>query len=103
MAKLSKIANTKPIALSFDGVYIKNLPAKVIEEQFGDIESKLAENPEAVIVSLFTDLICDEAGEAFEDCGTFGEITAVLSITDIHGIISAIPEALSPSATNSGK
>ena len=103
MAKLSKIANTKPIALSFEGVYIRNLPAKVIDDKFGNIQEKLAEDQEAVIVSLFTDLICDEDGTPFEDCSTFDEITAALSVSDIHQIVSAIPEALSPSATNSGK
>ena len=103
MAKLSKIANTKPIALSFEGVFIRNLPAKVVDEKFGNIQEEMAKDQKGVIVSLFTDLICDEDGTPFEDCSTFDEITMALSVKDIHQIISSIPEALSPSATNAGK
>lgn len=103
MAKLSKIANKKPIALSVEGVFIKNLPAKIIDEKFGNIQEKMAEDQAAVIVSLFTDLICDEDGNQFEDCDTFDKITEVLSVLDIQVIIQAIPKALMPDVTDAGK
>lgn len=103
MAKLSKLINNKPIALSVDGMFVRNLPAKVVQEKFGNINEDLAKDQEAVIVSLFTDLLCDENGEVFEDCGSFDEITSILSVADLHKIVSAIPEALSPNAVNAGK
>jgi len=103
MAKLSKVSNKKPIPLSVDGVFIKNLPAKTIDEKFGNIQEKLAQDQEAVIVSLFTDLICDEDGNQFEDCGTFDEIASALSILDIQSIVAAIPNALVPDPISSGK
>ena len=71
MAKLASIANTKPIALSVEGVFIKNLPAKIIDVKFGNIAKDIEKDQEAVIVSLFQDLLCDEDGDAFEDCGSF--------------------------------
>ena len=103
MAKLSKLAGKKPIPLSFEGVFIKNLPAKVIEEKFGDVEGKMQKDQEAVIVDLFTNLICDKDGKPFEDCTDFDSIVSVLSVTDIHSIVSAIPEALAPSPKTLGK
>tara|TARA_R110000824_G_scaffold44036_3_gene128449 strand:+ start:881 stop:1192 length:312 start_codon:yes stop_codon:yes gene_type:complete len=96
MAKLSSIANTTPIALSVPGVFVRNVPAKVIDDKFGNIAADLEKDQEAVIVSLFTDLLCDEDGAAFEGCGTFDEIAEVLSIGDIHAIMAAIPVALAP-------
>lgn len=103
MAKLSKVSNKKPIPLSVKGVFIKNLPAKTIDEKFGNIQEKLEQDQEAVIVSLFTDLICDEDGNQFEDCLTFDDIAAALSILDIQSIVAAIPKALMPDAIASGK
>ena len=103
MAKLSKISNSKPIALSVEGVFIKNLPAKAIDEKFGNIQEKLVADQEGVIVSLFTDLICDEDGNQFEDCDTFDKITEALSILDIQTIVAAIPKALMPNVTGGGK
>tara|TARA_B110000858_G_scaffold55789_1_gene64837 strand:+ start:2548 stop:2859 length:312 start_codon:yes stop_codon:yes gene_type:complete len=103
MAKLSKLVSNKPIALSVDGMFVRNLPAKVVQEKFGNINEDLAKDQEAVIVSLFTELLCDENGDVFEDCGSFDEITSILSVVDIHRIVLAIPEAISPSAVNAGK
>jgi hypothetical protein len=103
MAKLSKISNKKPIALSVEGVFVRNLPAKVIDEKFGNIQEKLEKDQEGVILSLFTDLICDEDGNNFEDCDTFDKITEALSILDIQTILGAIPKALMPNAAESGK
>lgn len=103
MAKLSKISSNKPVALSVEGVYIHNLPAKAIDEKFGNIQQKLEEDQASVIVSLFTDLICDEDGNQFEDCDTFDKITEALSILDIQMIVKAIPEALAPNAVTGGK
>ena len=103
MAKLSKISNKKPIPLSVEGVFIRNLPAKVIDEKFGNIQEKLEKDQEGVILSLFTDLICDEDGNNFEDCDTFDKITEALSILDIQTIVGAIPKALMPNAVEAGK
>jgi hypothetical protein len=99
MAKLSKISRTKPIKTSVEGVFIRNLPAKVVEEKFGSVHAMEDGNQEAMVLSIFTDLICDEDGNAFEDCATFDDISASLSVLDIQTIIAAIPEALSPSTT----
>lgn len=103
MAKLSTVANNKPIALSVEGVFIRNLPAKVIDMKFNSIATDIEKDQEAVIVSIFNDLICDADGNNFEDCGTFDEITSVLSVMDIQRIMEAIPEAISPSVSNEGK
>jgi len=103
MAKLSKVSSKKPIPLSVEGVFIKNLPAKAIDEKFGNIQEKLMNDQEAVIVSLFTDLICDADGNQFEDCNTFDEITSALSILDIQSIVASIPKALIPDPVTSGK
>jgi hypothetical protein len=103
MAKLGKVSNRKPIPLSFDGVFIRNLPAKVIEDKFGNIGSDLQEDQEKMIVAIFTDLICDEKGDKFEGCDTLEEITSVLSIMDIQAIVSAIPSALAPDPVTTGK
>jgi hypothetical protein len=103
MAKLSSVSNTKPIALSFPGVFIRNLPAKVIDIKFGNISKDIEEDQEAVIVMVFNDLLCDEAGAGFEDCGSFDEITSSLSVSDIHSIMNAIPEALAPNGSTEGK
>ena len=100
MAKLSKLVNTKPIALEVDGVFVRNLPAKQVEEQFGNIQLQMETDPEAVISSLFKDLICDEDGVAFEDCDSFDAITSVLPMNTIHAILNAIPKALMPSDAN---
>ena len=100
MAKLSKLVSTKPIALEVDGVYVRNLPAKQVDEQFGNIQEQLETDPEAVIARLFKDLICDEDGVAFEDCDSFEAITAILPMNTIHSILNAVPKALMPSESN---
>tara|TARA_R110000787_G_scaffold2708_7_gene10490 strand:- start:1779 stop:2090 length:312 start_codon:yes stop_codon:yes gene_type:complete len=103
MAKLSTTVKSKPIALSVKGVFIRNLPAKVIDQKFGNIQEQLEEDQEKLIVSIFTDLICDSKGQTFEDCDTFDAITGALSVTDIQAIIQAIPEAISPNPVSTGK
>tara|TARA_R110000764_G_scaffold47303_1_gene105743 strand:- start:307 stop:615 length:309 start_codon:yes stop_codon:yes gene_type:complete len=102
MAKLSSVANKKPIALDIEGVYVRNLPAKIVDDKFGRINLDLEDDQQAVIVSLFTDLICDADGNNFEDCETFESITSSLSVMDIQAIVEAIPQAIAPSA-NRGK
>ena len=102
MAKLSSVANKKPIALDIDGVFVRNLPAKIVDDKFGRINLDLEDDQQAVIVSLFTDLICDADGNNFEDCETFESITSSLSVMDIQAIVEAIPQAIAPSA-NRGK
>lgn len=99
MAKLSKLSRTKPIETAVEGVFIRNLPAKVVEDKFGNLQSTVDGDQEAMIVTLFTDLICDADGKPFEDCSTFEDITSALSVLDIQGIIAAIPDALTPSST----
>ena len=103
MAKLNSVSNKKPIPLSVEGVFIRNLPAKAIDEKFGNIQQRMEEDQEAVILSLFTDLICDGEGNQFEDCQTFDDITSNLSILDIQSIILAIPKSLAPDPVNSPK
>ena len=100
MAKLGKLVSTKPIALDVDGVFVRNLPAKQVEEKFGNIQAQMETDPENVIASLFKNLICDEDGEAFEDCDSFDAITEVLPMNTIHAIMNAIPKALMPSESN---
>ena len=102
MAKLSSVSNKKPIALDIDGVYVRNLPAKLIDDKFGRINLDIEDDQQAVIVSLFTDLICDADGNMFEDCDTFESITSSLSVMDIQAIVEAIPQAIAPTS-NRGK
>lgn len=96
MAKLTNVIERKPIPLSVNGVYIRDLPAKEIEAKFGNIAEEMQEKPEETITLLFNDLICDGEGETFDDVATFEEITDNLSVRAIHEIINAIPEALVP-------
>ena len=102
MAKLSSVANIKPIPLDIEGVYVRNLPAKVVDDKFGRINLDIEDDQQAVIVSLFTDLICDADGNMFEDCDTFESITSSLSVMDIQAIVEAIPQAIAPTS-NRGK
>ena len=103
MAKLGKVKNSKPLSFGVDGVFIKNIPAKRMQQMFGNIEEKLANEPEGVVVELFNELICDEDGAAFEDVGTYDAITEVLSVTDIREIMEAIAETMNPNAKDLGK
>lgn len=99
MAKLSDVRDNKPIPLSVDGMFINNLPAKEMEEKFGNIQQSLLEDQNSVLVAIFSDLICDSEGKPFEDCSTPDEIMAVLSVKDIQAILYAVTKALSPDAT----
>ena len=103
MAKIANIIKFKPIPLTVEGIFIRDLPAKEIEDKFGDMAKELQEAPENVITRLFTDLLCDEAGEAFEDCQTFEGITESLSVAAINDIINAIPVAMMPNASDGKK
>jgi hypothetical protein len=103
MTKLSKISNSKPIPLAVEGVFMHNLPAKALEEKFGNIQESLRVDQEGVLVSIFTGLVCDEHGEPFEDCGTAEEILSALSIKDIQDILHAVTKALVPNGDNEGK
>ena len=103
MAKLAKHLNKKPIKTTFDGIYVRNLPAKAMEKQFGGIQERIETEQQAVIEELFNNLVCDEDGEAFEDCTTFDEITDVMSLKDIQEIMQAVAVAINPAAADAGK
>lgn len=96
MAKISNVLGRKPIPTEVEGVYISDLPAKEVDEKFGDLQELMEKDHEKAITLLFTDLICDENGERFEDCQTFEDITENLSVRALHTIINAIPSALTP-------
>ena len=103
MAKLSKFKKNKPIPIGVDGIYIHNLPAKVMQDTFGGINDKAQTDPEAVVVELFNTLVCDENGDAFEDVGTYDDIMSVLSLKDIQEIMQGIAETINPGAKDLGK
>lgn len=103
MAQLSKVRNSKPLPIGIDGIYIKNLPAKHMQELFGSIEARLAEDPEVVIVELFNELICDEKGDVFDDVATYDEIIGAVSLKDIYEIMSGIATTVNPTAADLGK
>ena len=103
MAKLSKVKSKKPIPIGVEGIYINNLPVKVLQELFGDITERLKYDPNTVVVELFTKLICDDNGDAFEDIGSYEDIIAVLSVKDIQEIMSGIAGTMNPSAEDLGK
>lgn len=100
MAKLSKLKNRKPLYIGIDGIFIQNMPAKQMQDLFGNMETRLGEEPEVVVVDLFSKLICDEEGNAFEDVSTYDEIISALSMKDIQEIMTAITTTVSPSGSD---
>ena len=103
MAKLSKVKSKKPIPIGVEGIFINNLPVKVLQDLFGDITERLKDDPNTVVVELFTKLICDDNGDAFEDIGSYEDIIAVLSVKDIQDIMAGIAGTMNPSAEDLGK
>lgn len=103
MAKLAKVKNNKPIPIGVEGIYINNMPAKQMQDIFGSVNERLAEDPETVVVELFTKLICDDKGEQFEDVGTYEAILEVLSLKDLQDIMRGIGETMNPNAKDVGK
>lgn len=103
MAQLSKVRNSKPLPIGIDSVYIKNLPAKRMQELFGSIETRITQDPEVVIVELFNELICDENGDVFDDVATYDDIMGAVSIKDIHEIMNGIATTVNPTANDLGK
>lgn len=103
MAQLSKLKSKKPVPIGVDGIFIHNMPAKQMQDIFGGLNERLADEPEAVIVELFTKLICDDKGDAFEDVGSYDAILEVLSLKDIQEIMVGITKAMNPNAKDLGK
>jgi hypothetical protein len=103
MAQLSKLKNNKPIPIGVDGIFIHNMPAKQMQEIFGNMNERLKTEPETVILELFTKLICDDKGETFEDVATYDAILEVLSLKDIQEIMTGIAETMNPSNKDLGK
>ena len=103
MAQLSKLKNNKPIYIGVDGIFIHNMPAKKMQDIFGDMNERLKTEPETVILELFTKLICDDKGEPFEDVASYEAILEVLSLKDIQEIMTGIAETMNPSAKDLGK
>lgn len=103
MAKISNVITHKPIPLIIEGIFIRDMPAAEIEAKFSNMAEELQKEPETVITRLFTDLICDETGESFEDCQTFEGITETLSVATINAIVNAIPLAMMPTEENAKK
>ena len=103
MAQLSKLKSKKPIPIGVDGIFISNMPAKQMQDIFGGLNERLAEEPEKVIVELFTKLICDDKGDMFEDVGSYDAILEVLSLKDIQDIMTGIAETMNPNAKDLGK
>lgn len=97
MANFGDIAQSKPIALEgWGGLYCRDLPMKEMEEKFGNIQKDLEKNPEDTIVKVFSELLCDEAGEAFGDMTTWDEITEKLSSVQLHRIMNEVGSVLVP-------
>ena len=103
MAKLAKVKDNKPIPIGVEGIYINNMPAKQMQDIFGSVNERLAEDPETVVVELFTKLVCDDQGEQFEDVGTYEAILEVLSLKDLQDIMRGIGETMNPNAKDVGK
>jgi hypothetical protein len=103
MAQLSKVKNNKPIPIGVDGIFIHNMPAKQMQDIFGNMNERLKTEPETVILELFTKLICDDKGETFEDVATYDAILEVLSLKDIQEIMTGIAETMNPSNKDLGK
>jgi hypothetical protein len=103
MAQLSKVKNNKPIPIGVEGIFIHNMPAKQMQDIFGNMNERLKTEPETVILELFTKLICDDKGETFEDVATYDSILDVLSLKDIQEIMTGIAETMNPSNKDLGK
>ncbi|WP_162560313.1 hypothetical protein [Tritonibacter mobilis] len=98
MAKLGSIVSRKPIETAFKGLYVRDLPMKEMTEKFGNLESDLHDNPEDTITRLFTELLCDENAESFEDCQTFEDINEMFSMSNLTAIMQEVSNALNPTA-----
>jgi hypothetical protein len=103
MAQLSKVKNNNPIPIGVEGIFIHNMPAKQMQDIFGNMNERLKTEPETVILELFTKLICDDKGETFEDVATYDAILEVLSLKDIQEIMTGIAETMNPSNKDLGK
>lgn len=103
MAQISKLRDSKPLPTDIKGIYIHNLPAKRMQDLFGDLETRLANDPEVVVVQMFNELVCDEDGNTFEDVATYDQIMSALSIKDIQDIMRAIAATVNPAAKDLGK
>lgn len=103
MAQLSNFKSNKPIATDFGGVFVRNLPAKQLQDIFGNLTERLEKEPEVVIVELFGSLVCDENGDTFEDVGSYDAIMEVLSLRDIEQIMTAVAGAMGPGQKDLGK
>lgn len=98
MAKLGSIVSRKPIETAFKGLFVRDLPMKEMTDQFGNLESDLQNSPEDTITRVFTELLCDENGESFEDAQTWEDINAMFSMSNLTSIMQEVSNALNPTA-----
>ncbi len=98
MATLGTIVTRKPITTSYEGLFVRDLPMKEMTDKFGNLESDLQDSPEDTITRVFTELLCDENGESFEDAQTWEDINAMFSMSNLTAIMQEVSNALNPNA-----
>lgn len=112
MSKLGDIVKDKIIPLeSLPGVYVRDLPAKQVEELFKSAPKEAIDNEEVneessdFISRIFQELICDADAKVFEDLvdADAEKISSLLSLNVMWSIMKEAPEALLPQGLDLGK
>ncbi|WP_069299891.1 hypothetical protein [Neptunicoccus sediminis] len=98
MSKLSNIVNRKPLATSFEGLFVRDLSLKQIEQDFSNLQAELEQDAPKAIVKVFVGLLCDENGESFEDVQDWESIQELFSNTTIAAIMEEVGDALNPNS-----
>ena len=104
MAKLNKIIKPSliPLVSEFEGLYVRDLPAKQLQERFVNIQKDMEDKPNETIVALFSNLICDETGETIDEFQNEELILDNLSVKQIQGLLESLILAVTPKGTAQG-
>ena len=95
MAKLGKLQESNLIPTEVPGIFIKDLPYKLFDGIYKEVNAKLAEEDViGAVVVLFNDLIVAEDGTKFEDALTPEDVQDNISVRMIQQIMEALPKAL---------
>ena len=102
MAKLSQLKKVHIIPTSIEGVFLKDLPFKRTQEVLAKAGAA-GSNDLSGVLYLFSELICDSTGKAFEDAKTVEDLQENMPSRLLNDIMKAIPEALNPGEDRLGK
>ena len=97
MTKLADIQAQHVVPLKgVTNIYLRDLPMKKLQETFTELAEKSQEDFLDGLLIAFEQLLCDKAGEQFEDINSKEDITEILGIDLARGIFEAIPATVIP-------